>query len=179
MDIKPKRREAYQQLPDDYPRRNYAQGSAASDQNRFWFVRAQSWSEGADVNSYADVIAENDGEHQRWGTPYRDTCPNPAAPFADADDPLPDPHNYHSNPGYMGTSTASSLVQSAPGSVYRTPGGGGNIPAPRNGGGHLPMPRGGRPRQQVAGRTVTPAAGSRQPESEGGPLVVSTGAPGR
>jgi hypothetical protein len=172
MDIKPKRREAYQQLADDYPRRNFGQGSAASDQNRFWFVRAQSWSEGADVNSYRDVELENDGEHERWGTPYQDNCPNPAAPFNHADDPLPDPNNFHSNPGYLGTSTASMLQQSLPGSIYRTPGGGNE--------GHRPMKVGGRRVTGTPGKTVVPAGPARQPASEGAPLVVTTGGvPGR
>ena len=167
MDIKPKRREAYQQQADDYPQRNYAQGSAASDQNRFWWVRAQSWSEGADINSYRDVEMENNEEHERWGVPFEDNLPNPASPFRHADDPLDDPNNYHSNPGYMGTSTASSLVQSQPGGIYRTTGG------------HMPMARGGPQRERVPGKTVVPAGPGRQPESEGGPLVVSTGFPGR
>lgn len=172
MDIKPKRREAYQDLADDYPRRNYAQGSAASDQNRFWFVRAQSWSEGADVNSYRDVVSENDQEHQRWGTSYEDQVPHPAAPFDHADDPLPNPCNYHSNPGMTTTSTASALQASQPGSVYRTAG-------PTSQHGHLPMPRGGLRRQPTPGRTIVPAGGARQAESEGGPLVVTQGFPGR
>lgn len=173
MDIKAKRREAYQDLPDDYPRRNYAQGSAASDQNRFWFVRAQSWSEGAGVNSYRDVEWENAQEHQRWGTPWEDQVPNPAAPFRPADDPLPNPCNYHSNPGMTTTSTGSALQQSQPGSVYRTAG-------PVNPhSGHMPMPRGGRRREPTPGRTIVPAGGARQPESEGGPLVVTQGFPGR
>jgi hypothetical protein len=74
----------------------------------------------------------------------------------------------------MGTSTASALAQSAPGSVYRTPGPVGSI-----GQGHRPMPRGGPHRVHVPGKTVTPASRATQPESEGGPLVVSTGFPGR
>lgn len=174
-DIKPKRREAYQQLADDYPRRNYAQGSAASDQNRFWFVRAQSWSEGADINSYRDVELENDQEHSRWGTPYADTVPNPAAPFRHADDPLPNPNNFHSNPGYMSTSTAEMSNLGRPGGVYRTAGPVG----PHGVQGHRPQPVGGPRRVHVPGRTVTPASRGTQPESEGAPLVVSTGFPGR
>ena len=173
MDIKPKRREAFQQLADDYPPRNYAQGSAASDQNRFWFVRAQSWSEGADVNSYRDVEMENEREHQRWGTPWADQVPAPASPFNHADDPLPDPNNYHSNPGYMSTSTASALQASQPGGMYRTAG----PVSPHSG--HMPMPRGGRRREPTPGRTIVPAGGARQPESEGGPMVVTQGFPGR
>lgn len=184
MDIKRNRREAFQELPDDYPRRDYAQGSAASDQNRFWFVRAQSWSEGADVNSYRDVENENDGEHARWGTPYMNVRDNPAFEGRNnGDDPLPNPHNFHSNPGYMGTSTASSAIQAQPGSGrYRTPGPTGahaGAPAGRTSHeGHRPQAVGGRPRERVAGRSVVPAGPARESRSEGAPLVVSTGFPG-
>lgn len=91
------------------------------------------------------------------------------------EDLLDEPHNYHSNPGYLGTSTASMLQQSQPGSIYRVPGAGG--------GGHRPMAVGGPPRARVAGRstspratrTVPPAGPAREPVSEGGPLVVGTG----
>lgn len=181
MDIKPKRREAYVRLPDDYPG-TYAQGSAAADQNRFWWVRAQDYSEGAGINSYRDVELENEAEHRRWGTPYEDVLPHPNGVPANVgfsgvssrnpDDPLGDPCNYHSNPGST-TSTASALQQSRPGSVYRTPGPG----SPNFG--HRPMPVGGRDRERAPGRTVTPASNARQPQSEGSPLVVSTGFPGR
>ena len=90
-------------------------------------------------------------------------------------DLLTEPHNYHSNPGYMGTSTASMLQQSQPGSIYRQTGGGE---------GHRPMVVGGPARQRPAGRsvsprstrTVPPAGPAREPVSEGGPLVVQTGA---
>lgn len=174
MDIKRNRREAYQELPDDYPHPPYAQGSAASDQNRFWFVRAQSWSEGADINSYRDVENENNGEHERWGTPYRDVEPV-VNRDQHADDPLPNPHNFHSNPGYMGTSTASAAIAARPGpSVYRTPGSGSTSHE-----GHRPQATGGRPRERVPGRSVVPAGPARQTQSEGAPLSVSTGYPGR
>lgn len=170
MDIKPKRREAATRVVDDYPG-TYAQGSAASDQNRYWWVRAQSWQTGAEVNSYRDIESENNGEHARWGTPYEDTLPYPGG--GNADNPLSNPHNYHSNPGYMGTSTASALQASQPGSVYRSPGPGSpNV-------GHRPMAVGGRARERTPGRTVSPASSARQPESEGSPLSVTTGFPGR
>lgn len=170
MDIKRNRWEADQNLEDDYPRHNYAQGSAACDPNRVWWARAMSWSEGADVNSYRAVESENNQEHERWGTPYEDTVPNPAAPYRHADDPLPNPCNYHSNPGMTATSTANALQQSQPGSVYRTAGSQG----------HMPMPRGGRRAQATPGRTILPASGARQPMSEGSPLAVTQGGvPGR
>lgn len=97
------------------------------------------------------------------------------ASYEPGEDLLGDPHNYHSNPGYMGTSTASMLQASQPGSIYRTPGAGG--------GGHRPMAVGGPARTRVAGRsvsprstrTVPPAGPAREPVSEGGPLVVQTG----
>lgn len=91
------------------------------------------------------------------------------------EDLLDEPATYHSNPGYLGTSTASMLQQSQPGSIYRTPGAGS--------GGHRPMAVGGPRRERAAGRsvsprgtrTVPPAGPAREPISEGGPLVVQTG----
>jgi hypothetical protein len=74
-DIKRKRREAIR-VPDDYDG-PLALGESASDQNRFWFVRAQSWSEGADVNSYADVIIENEENLRKAQVPYEDYQPGP------------------------------------------------------------------------------------------------------
>jgi hypothetical protein len=44
--------------------------------------------------------------------------------------------------------------------------------------GHRPMPVGGRPKGRVAGTTVSPAGPARQTQSEGSPLVVSTGQAG-
>jgi hypothetical protein len=88
------------------------------------------------------------------------------ASYDPGEDLLGDPNNFHSNPGYMGTSTSSALQASQPGSIYRTPGGGG---------GHRPLPVGGPIRTRTPGRTVTPASSARQAVSEGGPLVVATG----
>lgn len=143
-------------------------GSAASEQNEFWWARAQSWAEGHGATAQA-ICDENDGEHARWGTPYQDVgLPTVAN---NGDEPLSNPHNYHSNPGYMGTTTLTASHMGNPGSMrYRTPGAGGASSA-----GHRPMPLGGRGREQTAGRTVLPASGARQPESEGGPLLVTTG----
>lgn len=182
IDIKGRRREAgleRQQIIDNYPGvplGAYGQGSAASDENQMWWARAQSWSMGAGVFSYRAIEDENDAEHVRWGTPYEDLPDPRERGNQNADDPLPDPNNYHSNPGYLGTSTASSLVQSAPGGMYRTAG-------PRaghsSGQAHRPMPTGGRRREPTPGRTIVPAGGARQPESEGSPLVVTQGFPGR
>lgn len=106
---------------------------------------------------------------------WEGASPVGVASYDPGEDLLPDPHNFHSNPGYMGTTTASALQASQPGSIYRTPGAGG--------GGHRPMVVGGPPRASVAGRsvgprptrTVPPAGPAREPVSEGGPLVVSTG----
>lgn len=69
MDIKRKRREAIR-VADDYPG-PYAQGNQASDQNRFWWVRAQSWSEGADINSYRDVELENEEQLTKAQVPFQ------------------------------------------------------------------------------------------------------------
>jgi hypothetical protein len=85
------------------------------------------------------------------------------------------PCNYHSNPGYLGTSTSSMMQSAQPGSIYRSPGAGDP--------GHRPMQVGGPKRSRVAGRSaspsatrvVPPAGPAREPVSEGGPLVVQTG----
>lgn len=137
----------------------------ASEVNRVWWVRAQNWSEGAGQTPYEtrertpEIVAASEAKYQ--------------AALAPGETVLPDPNNYHSNPGYMSTSTASALQAAQPGSVYRTPGPGSpNV-------GHKPMPSGGRRREATPGRTVVPASGARQPESEGGPMVISQGFPGR
>jgi hypothetical protein len=73
MDIKKYRREAgieRDQIDDNYRRREYALGNAASDQNPFWWARAQSWSEGADT-AYWAVEEENQEQHEKLGIPGR------------------------------------------------------------------------------------------------------------
>lgn len=131
----------------------------ASEVNRLWWVRAANWSEGAGQTPFEEssrteeIVAAADAKYR--------------AALAPGEDVLPSPHNFHSNPGYMSTSTGSALQASQPGGIYRTAGG------------HMPMARGGPPRQRVPGKTVVPAGPGRQPESEGGPLVMSTGFPGR
>ena len=75
MDIKKYRREAgivRDQVDDDYQRRELAQGNAMSDQNPFWWVRAQSWSEGAD-SAYWAAEEENQEQHDKLGIPGRFT----------------------------------------------------------------------------------------------------------
>lgn len=136
----------------------------ASEVNRLWWVRAQNWSEGAGQTPYEmrerteEIVNASQAKYE--------------AAMAPGEEVLPNPHNYHSNPGYMGTSTASMLQQSQPGSIYRTPGGGDE--------GHRPMRVGGRSRERTPGRSVLPASSARQPQSEGAPLVVATGGvPGR
>ena len=104
--------------------------------------------------------------------PWPECCATGVASY-NVDDFLPDPHNFHSNPGYMGTSTGSMVQQAQPGGMYRTAG-------PRTGmssgdAGHQPMRYGGRRPNRAPGRTITPAAGDREPVSEGSPLVVQTG----
>lgn len=74
-DIKRKSREAIR-MPDDYPG-PLRIGESASDQNRFWWVRAQSWSEGACVNSYADIEIENEENLRIANIPYTDYQPGP------------------------------------------------------------------------------------------------------
>jgi hypothetical protein len=69
-------------MPDDYPG-PLGLGESASDQNRFWFVRAQSWSEGADIDSYKVVELENEEQLRRAKVPFADRI-SPA--------PFPDPY---------------------------------------------------------------------------------------
>jgi hypothetical protein len=117
-----------------------------------------------------------DGDYLgRVNAPWPGCAPSCVDSYDPGNDLLSDPANFHSNPGYLGTSTASMLQQAQPGSIYRVPGGGS--------GGHRPMPVGGPVRARVAGRsisprgtrTVPPAGPAREPVSEGGPMVVSTG----
>lgn len=82
-DVKRKSREAIR-MPDDYPG-PLRIGEAASDQNRFWWVRAQSWSEGADVNSYADIEIENEENLRKAQVPYEDYQPGPVSERRDSD----------------------------------------------------------------------------------------------
>lgn len=141
----------------------------ASEVNRLWWVRAQNWSEGAGQTPYEtrartqEIVDASEAKHR--------------AALAPGEKVLGDPHNFHSNPGYMNESTASSLVQSAPGGIYRTPGP--RAPIGSAVAGHRPMALGGRRREPTPGRTIVPASGARQPESEGGPLSVTMGYPGR
>jgi hypothetical protein len=101
------------------------------------------------------------------------------ASYSPGEELLDDPNNFHSNPGYMGTSTASSLGQSAPGGMYRTAGPRGPSVSYQGGRqGHRPMATGGATPIRVPGRTVLPASSAREPVSEGSPLVVSTGGAG-
>lgn len=140
----------------------------ASEVNRLWWVRAQNWAEGAGqtpyetVNRTPEIVAASD------------------AKWRDLSDVLPDPNNYHSNPGYMGTSTASSGLQATPGAIYRTAGpkttySSGSVGYQGGRQGHRPMTVGGPSPQRAPGRTVSPAPGDREPISEGSPLVVQTG----
>ena len=76
MAFKANRREQIR-VADDYPG-PAAQGYQASDQNRFWFVRAQSWSEGAGISTYRDVELENYRQLARANVPWQDK--NPGVP---------------------------------------------------------------------------------------------------
>lgn len=125
-----------------------APGNQVADRNLYWWLRSQDWAEGAGQ----DGGSSNPSIDGSAITGMR----------------LSDPHNYHSNPGYLGTSTGTALQMSSPGSIYRQPGGAGDMA-------HRPMPVGGRARVRTPGRTITPAGGAREPVSEGSPLVVGTG----
>jgi hypothetical protein len=103
--------------------------------------------------------------------PWPECCATGVESY-DADRFLGDPHNFHSNPGFMGTSTATMGQMASPGSIYRTPGSQNVL---RGDKGHQAMPYGGRRPQKSPGKQVTPAPRDFEPVSEGSPLVVQTG----
>jgi hypothetical protein len=176
MDLKKNRRDAVatgqvwdQALPQPegmYPGPK-GHGTAASDNNIGWDMRAQSWQRGAD-SDFASIENEKREQDLRWGTPHADNLPNPATQSNNADAPLPNPHNFSSNPGFMGTSEMSSMGGPANGGTARisTPGSGRSL----RGTGTL-----GRTAVASTGNVALPAPGDVNPGQEGGPQVVSSG----
>lgn len=75
-----------------------AQGSSASDCNSSWDERASSWQSGANT-TFEAIEAEKKENDERYGIPYADNFPNPAANNT-PDGPLENPHNFSSNPGF-------------------------------------------------------------------------------
>ncbi len=102
------------------------QGSAASDNNIGWDVRASSWARGADTDFEA-VEREKIENDKRFGVPHEDNFPAPSDPKGpkncgaryqtasyDANDTLPNPNNFSNNPGFMGTSTGEMATMGNP-----------------------------------------------------------------
>lgn len=167
MDIKKNRRDAATgaTVEGNYPGANgktsLGQGSAASDNNIGWDIRAQSFQRGADTD-YKAIERENNENHKRFGTPFEDNFPAPSDPAGpkncgaryqtasyDGNDSLPNPHNFSNNPGFAARRMG-------------TTGGGTGRPAPvrmMNAGGYNRMP----------------AASSNDARSEGSPIVISSG----
>jgi hypothetical protein len=223
MDIKKQRRDAAQSGKcgsDDLPEieamypggggdaNKKGQGSAASDNNIGWEMRAQSWQRGADSNYFA-IEAEKKENDIRFGVPYEDNFPAPSDPAGpkncgaryqtasyDADATLPDPNNFHSNPGYMSPSTGDMAASGNPatGGTARVATSGspsstrGSLQSPNSLGSRRETPGGTSIRSGTLGGNVLgrssiaskanvslPAAGDVNPGQEGGPLVVTSG----
>ena len=143
-------------------------GTAASDNNLGWDVRAQSWQRGADTD-FLSVEAEKIEQDLRWGTPHTVNFPAPSDPQGpvncgaryqtasyDANDPLPNPHNFSSNPGFM--SSASAAMSGGQASIKTA--GSGTV---------------GRTATASKGNASLPAPGSVDPGQDGGPLQVTSG----
>jgi hypothetical protein len=178
-------------------------GSAASDNNLAWEVRACSWQRGADTD-YMAVEAEKAENDKRFGVPHEDSFPAPSDPAGpkncgaryqtasyDANDTLPSPSNFSNNPGFMSSSTGDMATSGNPanGGTARiaTPGSGRSLPGSSLGGrretsggvsaraGTLGGSTIGRSSSLGARNSVLPAAGDVDPGQEGGPQIVSSG----
>lgn len=101
-------------------------GNATSDNNIDWDMRASSWQRGADTD-YKSIDDEKREQDTRFGVPYADNLPAPSDPAGprmcgaryqtasyDANDPLPNPHNFSSNPGFMSASTGDMATSGNP-----------------------------------------------------------------
>lgn len=184
-------------------------GNATSDNNIGWDMRAQSFQRGADTD-YQSIDDEKREQDTRFGVPYADNLPAPSDPAGprmcgaryqtasyDANDPLPNPHNFSSNPGFMSASTGDMATSGAPanGGTARvaTRGAGGptaTVGQNRSGrslrGGSaggasaIARPPGstgtvGRTAVASSGNASLPAPGDVNPGQEGGPQVVTSG----
>lgn len=178
-------------------------GNATSDNNIGWDIRAQSWQRGADTD-YQSIDDEKRELDTRYGVPYADNMPAPSDPGGpvncgaryqtasyDGNDPLPNPHNFSNNPGFMSASTGDMATSGNPanGGTARvaTSGGGRSLRRGSTGGagtigGASGFPRSprstgtvGRTGVASAGNAALPAPGDVNPGQEGGPMVVSSG----
>ena len=152
-----------------------AQGNAAGEyQDTHWFVRAGSWQYGAEATPEA-IEAEKREQDLRWGTPHADNFPDPGVGNPSGDTPLPNPHNFSSNPGFMGTSSGAAAMTGGPANggtaTIATPGAGRSLPRGISGGSGTV----GRTATASSGNVALPAPGSVDPMQDGGPQVVSSG----
>jgi len=171
MDIKKKRIRNDRNIDDSYPGLPDALGSASSDANINWYARSSSWQGNSNVK-YDDIEAEKKENDLRFGTPHEDNVPNPATGNSDTDETLPNPHNFSSNPGFMGTSTGSMLISSGPRRGTGLGADAGRSPSrPVRGGGGPVVGR----RPFLRGNVSMPAPGDTDPTSEGSPQGRTTG----
>lgn len=182
MDIKSKRFRNDRNINASYPGLEQGVGTAAVDSNREWYARSSSWQGNSNVD-YNDIQKENEEQAQRWGVPWKDNLPNPngvpenvgfsGVASRDTDEPLGNPHNFSSNPGYMGTSTASMMTAAAPGNgttgTIRRAGAPGST-AMKSNSASL-----GRSVNSTKGNIGLPAPGDTDPRSEGGPQMMTSG----
>lgn len=172
MDIVNRRRNNGPEVEGNYPA-GRTQGNAGSDNNIGWDIRAQSWQRGADTD-YKAIDDEKREEDLKYGVPYADVLPNPASGNS-PDGPLRNPHNFSSNPGFMGTSTGEMATMGGPanGGTARiaTSGSGRSLPR-RDSGGTGTV---GRTAVASPGNAVLPAPGAIDPSMDGGPQVVTSG----
>lgn len=185
-------------------------GSAASDNNLAWEIRASSWQRGADTDCMA-IEAEKAENDKRFGVPHDDNFPAPSDPVGpkncggryqtasyDANDTLPNPHNFSNNPGFMSTSTGDMATSGNPanGGTARINTAGSPSSTARSLQGTDSSSRGkpswggstgrqsdvgksgsttGRSSSAGARNSVLPAAGDVDPGQEGGPQIISSG----
>jgi len=171
MDIKKARYRNDRNIEEGYPGLPEALGTAGNDANMWWFARSSSWQGGANVD-YKAIEAEKKENDLRFGTPHEDNVPNPAEGNSDTDKTLPNPHNFSSNPGFMGTSTGSMLMSSGPRRGVGLGSDAGRSPSRPVGGGGGPVV--GR-RPFVRGSVAMPAPGDTDPTSEGSPQGRTSG----
>jgi hypothetical protein len=114
VDIKKDRRDAatVESVEGMYPG-GKGHGSAASDNNIGWDVRASSWQRGADT-CYASIEAEKKENDERFGVPHADVLPNPADSNSDGNATLSNPHNFSNNPGFSATPVMTGPARFTP-----------------------------------------------------------------
>jgi len=137
-----------------------------------WFVRAGSWQYGAEVTPEA-IEAEKREQDLLWGTPHADNVPDPGMGNPSGDAPLPNPHNFSSNPGFMGTGdmATAGMARSGGNATISTAGAGRSLRRGSSGGTGTV----GFTAVASKGNASLPAPGDVNPGQEGGPQVVSSG----